>query len=553
VKACDAASGPGAASGPDGAGTLGDGRPRGNPNLAPRCGARTRAGLGCRAPGMANGRCRIHGGTSTGPRTAKGFSRLAAAHTTCGTYSAAKWARDRELRVIARRIRLYCAAGRVRAYLPPALAARLDTMPPEFMPLLDYPSSLKSEITTKTLRSGRPVAGGLSRSGPSPSGLSLSGLSPSRPSTARARPGLRGRAAELEAARAERQTLAPWRAAIAEARLAKRAALAARRQARIAKYRQRPYGTSPSGRTGSAGRGEEGVAVDARLGPAPVGAAPVGAAAREEAGIDATVQEPRGAVTVVGMRAAANAPQAAGGPVSGSMGGGVPWLAGGSTAAVTQSTPAVTKSENHDKDPMEDPATGGPCPTRACHRACPGGALDPGIGPGGRTARWSWGGLKGRLCRGTPLGGLLPGVTQPGTWQAVLEANNAEEARKRWRPPHAATAGAAMAGVAIAGITAVGDATVGAATGIQAARCRSDRSGTTFGTRAPPGQAPGQTPGGKGLQAKTTLQPDGRNENRCHALDDLVCGWSLVCASAAPSIPPPSSLAGRDHASGRND
>ena len=55
-----------------GAGTSGSGRPRGNPNLAPRCGAKTRADLACQAPGMANGRCRIHGGTSTGPRTAKG-------------------------------------------------------------------------------------------------------------------------------------------------------------------------------------------------------------------------------------------------------------------------------------------------------------------------------------------------------------------------------------------------------------------------------------------------------------------------------------------------
>lgn len=31
-----------------------------------RCGARTRSGNACRSPAMANGRCRMHGGPSTG-------------------------------------------------------------------------------------------------------------------------------------------------------------------------------------------------------------------------------------------------------------------------------------------------------------------------------------------------------------------------------------------------------------------------------------------------------------------------------------------------------
>jgi hypothetical protein len=42
---------------------------------APRCGARTRAGGCCRQPAMANGRCRMHGGLSTGPRTEAGLAR----------------------------------------------------------------------------------------------------------------------------------------------------------------------------------------------------------------------------------------------------------------------------------------------------------------------------------------------------------------------------------------------------------------------------------------------------------------------------------------------
>ncbi len=34
---------------------------------SPRCGAKTRSGSLCKSPAMANGRCRLHGGKSTGP------------------------------------------------------------------------------------------------------------------------------------------------------------------------------------------------------------------------------------------------------------------------------------------------------------------------------------------------------------------------------------------------------------------------------------------------------------------------------------------------------
>ncbi len=60
----------------------------GNPNAASRCGARTRQGGSCRQPAMPNGRCRLHGGKSTGPRTAEGLARLRAARTKHGAYSA---------------------------------------------------------------------------------------------------------------------------------------------------------------------------------------------------------------------------------------------------------------------------------------------------------------------------------------------------------------------------------------------------------------------------------------------------------------------------------
>ena len=52
-----------------------------------RCGARTRSGLACKGPAMRNGRCRMHGGTSTGPRTAEGLARIRKARTRTGLYS----------------------------------------------------------------------------------------------------------------------------------------------------------------------------------------------------------------------------------------------------------------------------------------------------------------------------------------------------------------------------------------------------------------------------------------------------------------------------------
>ena len=69
-------------------GRLRNGAAPGDFLAAPRCGARTRAGGCCRQPAMRNGRCRLHGGLSTGPRTAEGRARCAAARRTPGFYSA---------------------------------------------------------------------------------------------------------------------------------------------------------------------------------------------------------------------------------------------------------------------------------------------------------------------------------------------------------------------------------------------------------------------------------------------------------------------------------
>jgi hypothetical protein len=61
-----------------------------------RCGARTRAGTSCLRWPMPNGCCRLHGGCSTGPRTAEGLERIRAARTVHGGRSA----EARELRAI---------------------------------------------------------------------------------------------------------------------------------------------------------------------------------------------------------------------------------------------------------------------------------------------------------------------------------------------------------------------------------------------------------------------------------------------------------------------
>jgi hypothetical protein len=65
-------------------GRLKNGNPVGDYMAAPRCGARTRSGASCRQPAMRNGRCRFHGGKSTGPRTAAGLRRSQSARLAHG-------------------------------------------------------------------------------------------------------------------------------------------------------------------------------------------------------------------------------------------------------------------------------------------------------------------------------------------------------------------------------------------------------------------------------------------------------------------------------------
>ena len=143
-------------------GPLRNGNPQGNPNAAPRCGARTRrpapapgldpgadpGGHPCRAPAMLNGRCRMHGGKSTGPRTREGLDRLRAANTRHGAYatSAARRARDpadpfylHSVAEVVNGTRRLLALIRQAAPADPDPAALLALLRPEPLPMRRRP------------------------------------------------------------------------------------------------------------------------------------------------------------------------------------------------------------------------------------------------------------------------------------------------------------------------------------------------------------------------------------------------------------------------------
>jgi hypothetical protein len=88
-----------------GMGRLNNGNRPGNPDNAPRCGAKTRSGSPCRSAAMPNGRCRMHGGPSTGPRTEAGKAAIRKSRTKHGRYSQASIASRREVRSLLRALR----------------------------------------------------------------------------------------------------------------------------------------------------------------------------------------------------------------------------------------------------------------------------------------------------------------------------------------------------------------------------------------------------------------------------------------------------------------
>ena len=81
-----------------------------------RCLAKTRKGTPCQNPAVKDkNRCRMHGGKSTGPRTAEGKARVAAANTKHGRRSAAHVSRVRFINAELRRI---TKALKAEGYIP---------------------------------------------------------------------------------------------------------------------------------------------------------------------------------------------------------------------------------------------------------------------------------------------------------------------------------------------------------------------------------------------------------------------------------------------------
>ena len=86
-------------------GSLRNGNSSGDFSKAPRCGARNRHGLPCGCPAMSNGRCRLHGGLSTGPKTQEGIERIRQAVTKHGWYSKSARAERERYRDLLQRCR----------------------------------------------------------------------------------------------------------------------------------------------------------------------------------------------------------------------------------------------------------------------------------------------------------------------------------------------------------------------------------------------------------------------------------------------------------------
>jgi hypothetical protein len=251
-------------------GPLRSGRPRGNPNQAPRCGAKARTtGLACRAPAMANGRCRMHGGRSTGPRTPEGLAGLAAARTTHGLYAQAGpdaeiRAEIRHARVVGRRSRLTAAALAHLPWLPPALAARLRADAATELHAPMYYARLPGAPVAETAEAnaGAHATGCVPPPGHGP-GMRRDARGRFAPAPRRA---VRGRKAEQARARAEAAALAPWKAAIARARMSKRLTMDQDRAARLAKLGHNPMQRLPPGTGPAGGTVRPDAAVDAGLG-----------------------------------------------------------------------------------------------------------------------------------------------------------------------------------------------------------------------------------------------------------------------------------------------
>jgi hypothetical protein len=105
---------------------------------------------------MKNGRCRMHGGLSTGPRTAEGRARCAAARRTHGFYSAETTALRRAAAACCRRMDAIFASVKVRrtaghGLLPPSLSRRAGDSA-RILPTNATPSARSASAASPRLR-----------------------------------------------------------------------------------------------------------------------------------------------------------------------------------------------------------------------------------------------------------------------------------------------------------------------------------------------------------------------------------------------------------------
>jgi hypothetical protein len=129
-------------------GRLRNGNPGGDFLAAARCGAKTRAGCCCRQPAMANGRCRFHGGKSTGPRSEAGRARARSNRLVHGlrsaeiiALSAAAAAAHRSLGVLLAVASSKKIHHREHREGSPAVAARAARLHPSYVSSVMNPST----------------------------------------------------------------------------------------------------------------------------------------------------------------------------------------------------------------------------------------------------------------------------------------------------------------------------------------------------------------------------------------------------------------------------
>jgi hypothetical protein len=91
-------------------GWLRNGGTPGDLRSAKPCGAKTRKGTPCKGPAMANGRCRMHGGPSTGAKTPEGKAKCRLSNFKHGHYTNQAIMERRTARLRAREARQETAA-----------------------------------------------------------------------------------------------------------------------------------------------------------------------------------------------------------------------------------------------------------------------------------------------------------------------------------------------------------------------------------------------------------------------------------------------------------